>query len=212
MLQKSLTITSLPVHATFTGKEENPASPILIDELNWLEYPYRPEVSVRLSYTTDALLITFDVTEKSVRAVETAINGPVHNDSCVEFFISFDGSHYYNFEFNCIGTPHLAYGSGRSNREKVNASVVSTIRVNSTLGQQPFGVRTGGFTWQLTSLIPLSCFVHHPSISMKGISATANFCKCGDALPDPHFVTWNPINTPEPDYHRPEFFGKLLFV
>ncbi|HPH75320.1 MAG TPA: carbohydrate-binding family 9-like protein, partial [Bacteroidales bacterium] len=27
-----------------------------------------------------------------------------------------------------------------------------------------------------------------------------------------HFVTWNPVGTEKPDYHRPEFFGILKFV
>ncbi len=211
MLQKSLKVTYLSVFSTNEGLYNNPGSSVAINELNWTEYPYCPEVTVRLSYSSEALLITFDVSEKSVRAVETNINGPVHNDSCVEFFISFDKTHYYNFEFSCIGTPHLAYGPGRSNREKLSTDVVSTIIVNSTLGKQPFDLRTGEFTWQLSALIPLSCFVHHPGLSLKGQSATANFYKCGDALPEPHFVSWNPIATPEPDYHRPEFFGKLIF-
>jgi hypothetical protein len=25
-------------------------------------------------------------------------------------------------------------------------------------------------------------------------------------------VTWNPIGTEKPDYHRPEYFGSLKFV
>jgi hypothetical protein len=30
-------------------------------------------------------------------------------------------------------------------------------------------------------------------------------------LPTPHFVTWNPVGTTQPDYHRPEYFGKIEF-
>ena len=25
----------------------------------------------------------------------------------------------------------------------------------------------------------------------------------------PHYLSWNPIETPKPDFHRPEFFGEL---
>ncbi|MBT5542155.1 MAG: hypothetical protein HOK34_04920, partial [Gammaproteobacteria bacterium] len=27
----------------------------------------------------------------------------------------------------------------------------------------------------------------------------------------PHYLTWNPVETSNPDFHRPEFFGKLIF-
>ncbi|MBK6284429.1 MAG: hypothetical protein IPF54_18980 [Draconibacterium sp.] len=28
---------------------------------------------------------------------------------------------------------------------------------------------------------------------------------------EPHFVTWNPIGTENPDYHCPQYFGKVQF-
>jgi hypothetical protein len=59
--------------------------------------------------------------------------------------------------------------------------------------------------------IPLSCFQYSKITSLNGLKATANFYKCGDGTPEPHFVTWNPVGTENPDYHRPEFFGKVLF-
>lgn len=208
---KSLKVIRVSEIPSDIGLFENPARPFQIDVINWPSFSYKPDVRCRLAYTYDRLLLAFDVTEQSVRAVETSINGPVHNDSCVEFFISFDGSNYYNFEFNCIGTPHLAYGPGRQNREKPDTELVSRIRVVSSLGNQPFGVRTGGFTWHLNAVIPLTCFLHHPHLSLSGTTAYANFYKCGDALPEPHFVTWNPVETSDPDYHRPEFFGQLIF-
>ncbi|MDY3247127.1 MAG: carbohydrate-binding family 9-like protein, partial [Prevotella sp.] len=27
----------------------------------------------------------------------------------------------------------------------------------------------------------------------------------------PHFLSWAPIQLPAPDFHRPDFFGQLLF-
>ena len=47
---------------------------------------------------------------------------------------------------------------------------------------------------------------------LKGKTFRANFYKCGDMLSVPHYVTWNPVGTPKPDYHRPEYFGELKFV
>ena len=39
--------------------------------------------------------------------------------------------------------------------------------------------------------------------------AKANFYKCGDKLPVPHFLSWKPINVPAPDFHLPCFLETL---
>ena len=48
--------------------------------------------------------------------------------------------------------------------------------------------------------------------SLKGVCATANFYKCGDDLPEPHFVSWNKIEAPTPNFHLPKYFGEIEFI
>ena len=43
-----------------------------------------------------------------------------------------------------------------------------------------------------------------PGAAMRG-----NFYCCDETL-HPHFGSWNPIKAPEPDFHRPECFGRLI--
>ena len=38
-----------------------------------------------------------------------------------------------------------------------------------------------------------------------------NFYKCADETMNPHFVSWSPIDLPEPNFHCPEFFGNIHF-
>jgi hypothetical protein len=190
---------------------ENLADMNKIECINWKEFPYKPKVEFRIGHCDDHIFLKFYVTENSVRAMETGINGDVYKDSCVEFFISFDGNNYYNFEFSCIGTPHIAWGNGRYNRVKLPPEVVATVKVKSSLGNELFNIRTGTFTWDLMSIIPATCFIHDPELVFSGLSANGNFYKCGDLLPEPHFVTWNPVGTPHPDYHQPVYFGKTDF-
>ncbi|MBQ1647521.1 MAG: hypothetical protein II047_03470, partial [Bacteroidales bacterium] len=64
----------------------------------------------------------------------------------------------------------------------------------------------------LKVFIPLKALWKSELKSLRGLHARANFYKCGDGLTVPHFVTWAPIATEKPDYHRPEFFADLLFV
>ena len=33
----------------------------------------------------------------------------------------------------------------------------------------------------------------------------------GDNLSHPHFLSWRPIQTEKPDFHRPEFFEQVTF-
>src|SRR5690554_2661839 len=88
-----------------------------ISTINWDEFAYRPKVRFRISHTGNDILLKFYVRENHIRAMETSTNGDVYKDSCVEFFITHDGVNYYNFEFSCIGTIHLAWGPDRHNRK-----------------------------------------------------------------------------------------------
>lgn len=83
-----------------------------INIVNWKEYPYQPQVSFRIAYTNDAILVHYKVVEDSVRAKYGEDNGSVWTDSCVEFFsIPARDGVYYNLECNCIATILLAAGS-----------------------------------------------------------------------------------------------------
>ncbi len=179
--------------------------------LNWKKFQYRPNVSFRIAHTANEIWLKYYVTEKHILGLETRTNGNVYKDSCVEFFVSFDQKNYYNFEFNCIGTIHLAYGEGRKNREFVKPETVEKIEIKSSLGNKPFEEKTGNFNWEMMIRIPKQCFAFDTINTLDKLKATANFYKCGDDTSEPHFVTWNPVKTEQPDYHRPEFFGKIWF-
>ena len=183
-----------------------------IETINWPGYPYKPEVKFKIAYCQDQILLKYYVNEESIRAKETRVNGDVYKDSCVEFFISTNGNEtYYNFEFNCIGIPHVGYGPARANRVLTDPEILKFIKVRSSLGNQPFDEKTGGHQWEMMIIIPKDCLVYDKDIVLKGLKASANFYKCGDETLKPHFVTWNPVGTEKPDYHQPSYFGELSF-
>lgn len=184
-----------------------------IDLLNWDTFQYRPEVKFRIAHSDDQIWLKYYVNEKNILAEVTETNGGVASDSCVEFFFDprADGN-YYNFEFSCIGTTHLAYGPGRHDRKFVDEKIIEgQIKVTSTLGSEPFVERTGGHSWEMTIIIPSSSLVHDKNILLKGLKARANFYKCGDKTAERHYLSWNPVGTERPDFHRPEFFGTIVF-
>lgn len=63
----------------------------------------------------------------------------------------------------------------------------------------------------MTIIIPTEILVHEKNLQLSGLEAKANFYKCGDNTSKPHYLSWNPIGTESPDFHRPDFFGNLIF-
>ncbi len=182
-----------------------------VDVANWEAYPYVPEVRFRMAHDGQRLLLHFAVTEDSVRAVAAEDNGRVWEDACVEFFVQLDESRpeYYNFECNCAGRLLLAHGV-RGSREQAPAEVLAGVRRWTSLGEAPFGERVGVCSWQAAEIIPLSAFFKDRVECLGGQTFRANFYKCGDLLPTPHFLSWTKIDLPEPCFHCPEFFGSIV--
>ena len=84
-----------------------------------------------------------------------------------------------------------------------------TIRRKSTAGKDPISEINGSFSWTLVAAIPWSVFYKHNTGIAEGKLFRANFYKCGDKLKIPHYLTWNPVPTEKPDFHRPEYFGAI---
>ena len=186
---------------------------LMIDTINWKGYNYKPDVALSIAYSDHEIFLKYYISENFFKAEKTDTNQMVCEDSCVEFFVSpEDDGIYYNMEFNAIGTCLLGTGTGRADSERVSPVIISKIRRLTTAGTEPFKEKKGEFVWKITIAIPFEVFFHHQVSDLKGKIFRANFYKSGDKLTVPHYVTWNPVGTEEPDYHRPEHFGLLKFV
>lgn len=174
----------------------------------WSAYPYKPVVLFSVAYSPTSILIKFFVQEKQIRAINHKTNSSIWEDSCVEFFISFDdGVNYYNIEFNCIGTGLIGYGKSKTNRELLDASIVNQVKALSNINSE----KGKKVSWELTMIIPLSIFVHTSLETIAKRKCRANFYKCGDLLPEPHFVSWSNIESENPNFHLSDYFGHLVF-
>jgi hypothetical protein len=175
----------------------------------WKDFPYRPEVSFAIAHSNDCIFLKYFVSENAIRAVNSQINSAVWEDSCVEFFIHFnDDKGYYNFEFNCIGTQLGGFGKTRSERDLLPKELVGTIQTESFISKVK---AKEAVYWELSVAIPLNIFIHHQFSTLSGQEGRVNFHKCGDQLPMPHFLAWNNIQSSEPNFHLPEFFGEIYF-
>jgi hypothetical protein len=184
-----------------------------INTINWKGYDYKPGVKFSIAYGDNEIYLKYYVTEDYFKAEKTETNQMVCEDSCVEFFVSPENDGiYYNLEFNGIGTVLLGTGTGRADSKRADPGIISKIRRLSSAGSKPVKEKTGRYEWDLTIAVPLEVFFHHNIGDLKGKTFRANFYKCGDMLSVPHYVTWNPVGTENPDYHQPGYFGMLKFV
>ena len=180
-----------------------------IDTLNWSEdWPYRPDVDLTVARSATHLVLMYDVDGLDLRAEALEDNGNVWEDSCCEFFVSdpSDGT-YYNFELNCIGTLLASKRHSRENAVMFTRQQLERVVRHSTLPHRRFD-EAGPKKWSVAMCIPFDLFGADPQNLPKNLKV--NFYKCADKAPHPHFLSWNPIPVPKPDFHRPEYFGTII--
>ena len=163
-------------------------------------------------HTGAYLMLRFDVREQWTMARVTEDNGEVWTDSCVEFFIAPDDSgYYYNFECTCIGRLLVGFRREREHATHATPRVMESILRNPSLGSRPFPEHEGDNRWSVVLAIPPQALFMHSLTDWSGLKAKVNLYKCGDKLSQPHFLSWKPIETPKPDFHRPDFFEQIKF-
>jgi len=210
--------TVRPIAADFTPGD--PSAPwmelpsLAIGHYLWLDNGYRPSVDVRLGYSRTFLYARFRVGERRVRVKYTKFQDPVYKDSCVEFFIDvFPESRlgYVNFETNAAGTLLAAFGPDRFHRKPLWPEDLAGFDVSASIAG-PLDGEHGGESWTLEYRVPLALFHKLYGQEVRpGQRAAANFYKCGDETEVPHYGAWSRVDTASPDFHRPEFFGEIVF-
>lgn len=181
----------------------------IIDQVNWKElYPKSLPVTVRIAHDTEQLYLYYMTKGEAVRAVNTKDFGSVWEDSCVEFFMQREGAKTYrNFECNILGALLAASHETRAVGEELTQEVASIYRY-STIHHRYEGDDQVS-DWSLYLEIPKKAMGFSLDESLAGQKIRVNFYKCGDKTPEPHYISWNPINLPSPDFHVPQFFGLL---
>ncbi|WP_157258075.1 carbohydrate-binding family 9-like protein [Pedobacter ginsenosidimutans] len=184
---------------------------LAINSNPWPKFLAAVKADCVIAYNDNAILLQYQISEPYLSA-SSDINGDIHKDSCVEFFLALDNhGSYYNMEFNCLGVCKIGYGSERDQRALIAESLIANIRSHTAIYST---VENGQklFSWEMTLVIPNETFCFNVDVSFKNRKASGNFYKCGDSLPEPHYLCWNMIEAEHPDFHQKDFFGRLDFV
>lgn len=175
-----------------------------IDTLLW-SAPTDITAEARVCYDEDALYVCLAATEGAIRAENRDPLDQPCEDSCLEFFFSPEpgDSRYFNFEFNLNCCMFLGLGS------HINDLVRLLPLEEDLFAPEAHRTETG---WQITYRIPHE-FVRRffPAYApAPGKQLRANFYKCGDLTEQEHYLSWNPVTSEEPCFHRPQDFGTLI--
>jgi len=181
------------------------------------EYPsHFPGVQFKVAYCSEALYVIFRVEDQYVRAVATTHEDPVYEDSCVEFFFTpgrQQTTQYFNLEMNCCGKMLFHAQKAPRQGKAIPAAKRDKIDIATTLQGTIYPERRTSLTWAVEYRMPFDILLPYTTIDRPSPGATwrANFYKCADKSSHPHWLTWAPIDYPKPDFHRPDFFGEIVF-
>ena len=147
--------------------------------------------------------------EKHPVSKEKKLDGMVCMDSCMEFFFGMreagsEDIHYLNIESNSLGVTFMSFGEGRYGRVFLDALGIARF---------PVSVNIGADGWEVFVFVPEESLkkVFGLSEINENTEVRGNFYKCDENANAP-FGSWAPIVAPAPDFHRPEYFGKIVMT
>lgn len=187
------------------------------ETLDWSKIPVAPidnhlwldkvdiVCTAQVCYDAEALYVRLTSKEQNIRAEETELLGMPCLDSCLEFFFRpyEDSLRYINIELNPNCCMWLGYRDEENNLIRIEepSSILDAHAERTADG------------WEVTYKIPTALVQKYfPDYApASGKKLPANFYKCGDLSVQRHYIAWNPIEIPEPAFHKPEWFGITEF-
>ena len=191
------------IHSVISEPTWNTIPQLEINHILW-----RPDCGIRafgqFCHSAEALHVHLRAVEKNIRAEYTVPLSPVCLDSCLEFFFMPEKEdRYFNFEINPNGCLYIGFGHGRQ-----DSTTLYRENMKELFDIRPQKTQNG---WEVFYRIPLSFLrLFVPDFTFTG-ALRANVYKCGDLTEHRHYLSWNPVTSETPDFHRPGDFGLMLF-
>lgn len=175
-----------------------------LENAQWLDSPHI-HASAKVCYNENALHVRLQAVEQDILCRYNGLTDEVCEDSCLEFFFSPEADgRYFNLECNPNGALYFGIGYGRdAHLRLIHGELGKMLQVT------PFSTEDG---WGTEITIPVKLMrILYPGLTLSaGKVIPANFYKCGEDTKVPHYLTWNTVESAEPDFHLPQFFGRLI--
>lgn len=169
------------------------------------------EVMFRMAFSEGYLYVYWHLVSDGLRALHTTDLSPVAQDNCMELFLQVPGQdEYWNFEVNALGTLNASHRVTRPQPVRLTPQELASIkRMGSHVGHAPFNDTTAEpYNWWVALAIPwkvMGLDAHLLPPHLMG-----NLYACAGAIEKPYYISCFPIDTERPDFHRPDFFGKII--
>lgn len=192
-------------------------APITLDHYMGAAPCHRPTTEIKLLYDEAWVYVFFRVHDRHVVARASDHQDMVCVDSCVEWFFTpgpdlDDG--YFNIETNCGGTMLLHHQQARNTDERIiPRETIDTMDIHHSLPRRVTPEIAEPVIWTVSYRVPISDLSRVAEVTRPGPGVVwrGNFYKCADESSHPHWLTWAPIDLPEPDFHQKGFFGTIRF-
>lgn len=161
--------------------------------------------SAQLGWDESGLYVRLQAVEPEILCRFDGDLDPVCQDSCLEFFFcpEGEGDLYFNFEVNPNGSFYVGYG-------RTSPARCRLYRKNwkQLLQAEPFRTENG---WGITYKVPVEIIRWYvPDFKLEaGMTIRGNFFKCGDDTAQEHYMSWNAVDVPHPNFHLPDYFGRI---
>jgi hypothetical protein len=182
----------------------------------WWQEGRREQTVAKLLWNDESLFVSFRCEDAHIWGDHSERDSPVYRDDCVEVFTSPNPEqplNYFNIEMNVRGAfldQHRTSGPGQPNMPDWNATGIRiAATVDGTLNDDTDTDRS----WTLEAAIPLINFqqvaVHTPP--HPGDVWGLNLNRLGGKT-NPQYSQWSPGKSPRPQFHAPQFFGRVTFA
>ncbi|RYZ76720.1 MAG: diguanylate cyclase, partial [Proteobacteria bacterium] len=160
---------------------------------------FTPVVEAKMMYDENNVFVIFRVKDRYVKSTVQEFNGPVSENSCVEFFFSPDSSQplkYFNLEVNAGGTPLIFFVSKPWDEfKKLSNDDIKKIEIAHSLPKKVDPEIAEPTTWTIEYRIPFDLLKKYSGLTKPGpgVKWKGNFYKTGSETSSPNYLTWSVV-------------------
>jgi len=174
---------------------------LTLDNILWTK-DYGIRSKMQIAYDDEKLYLHMLSKEEHIRHELYGNEDRICDDSCMEIFFGID-ERYFNFEVNFNCKYFVGFGTCRND----NVRIVDDFKfLNAGSNKTSDG-------WEINYEIPYT-FINEYIKEFKPVSGykmMANCYKCGDKTINEHYLSWNRVDMPTPDFHQSKYFGEMIY-
>lgn len=176
----------------------------------WYTSGEKEQTEAKMLWDDEFLYLYYKCRDKNVSVSKYNLNDGVSVDDAVEIFWNPNPgaqTRYYQFEINCIGNLLSVLNTGTSPRPTIMVPkrghvIYGTVNNESdmdSLWTMEIAIRFSDYPEILRAAIPVS-----------GDMWRIGLNRCGGKV-NAQYSQWSPSNTPTPQFHSPDDYGKIYF-